>query len=74
MREAFRHYQREREDRQLAADPHRTQRLLELQEAVDALRRESVRAGTSQMTQKRINAEIDALRRDKKKSFKQPVR
>ena len=73
--ESFRRYQRAEEDRRLAADPVRQQRLLDLKRAVDELRQETASTGTSKLTIRQINAEIEAYRRDKqKKTIKQPVR
>jgi predicted DNA-binding protein len=45
MREAFRSYQRELEDRRLLADPSRRRNLAVLKEAVTALRAEAARSG-----------------------------
>ena len=60
FRETFRRYQREEEDRQMLADPRRDQRLSALQQAVDQLRKDVAKTGLSKMTQRQINAEIEA--------------
>ena len=69
VRETFRRYQ---EDRQLAADPARARRLLELKQAVQELRNE---AATSGLTARRITSEVETYRRQKQQNrIKQPVR
>lgn len=73
LREAFRRYQREEEDRQLAADPVRQRRLLELKKVVDQLRQEAAETGLDKMTTREINAAVTAARRDLKKKTKQPT-
>jgi len=75
VRETFRRYQREEEDRQIAADPVRAQRLLQLKQAVSELRNEASHTGASKLTTRQINAEIEAYRQQKrKKKISQPVR
>jgi len=75
VRETFRRYQREEEDRQIAADPIRAQRLLQLKQAVSELRNEASQTGASKLTTRQINAEIEAYRQQKrKKEISQPLR
>src|ERR1035437_10049491 len=75
VRETFRRYQRDEEDRRMAPDPLRAMRLLELKEQVEELRKETVRTGLSKLTDRQINAEVEAYRRQKQKNkIKQPVR
>src|ERR1022692_1118521 len=75
LRETYRRYQREEEDRQIAADPVRAQRLLELKQVVFELRNEASQTGASKLTTRQINAEIEAYRQQKqKKNIKQPLR
>jgi len=76
MREAFRTYQREQEDRRLLADPNRRRNLAALRDALAALRAEAVRSGLSKMTMRQINAEIAAAHtsRPSRKKNKQPAR
>ncbi len=74
LRETFRRYKREEEDRLLTADPVRKQRLLALEKAVVELRKEATRnAGAGKLTTRQINAEIEAYRREKKNKTKQPA-
>ena len=75
VRETFRRYQRDEEDRRMATDPLRARRLLELRETVEELRKETVKTGLSKLTDRQINAEVEAYRRQKQKNkIKQPVR
>ena len=75
VRETFRCYQRDEEDRRMATDPLRARRLLELRETVEELRKETVKTGLSKLTDRQINAEVEAYRRQKQKNeIKQPVR
>jgi hypothetical protein len=75
VRETFRRYQRDEQDRRMAADPVRSRQLLELKRAVDELRQEAVTTGTSKLTDRQINSEIEAYRRPRQKSkIKQPTR
>ena len=75
VRETFRRYQRDEEDRRMAVDPARARRLLELKQAVDELRQESAKAGLSKLTDQQITAEVQAYRRQRQKNnTKQPVR
>jgi len=75
VRETFRRYQREEEDRQIAADPIRAQRLLQLKQAVSDLRNEASLTGAGKLTTRQVNAEIEAYRRQKrKKTISQPLR
>ena len=75
VRETFRRYQRDEEDRRMATDPLRARRLLELKETVGELRKEAVKTGLSKLTDRQINAEVEAYRRQKQKNeIKQPVR
>ena len=75
VRETFRRYQRDEEDRRMATDPLRAMRLLELKEKVEELRKETVKTGLSKLTDRQINAEVEAYRRQKQKyRIKQPVR
>jgi predicted DNA-binding protein len=67
FRETFRRYQREQEDRLFLADPQRPQRLLALKQVVDELRKEATKTGVSKLTQRQINAEIEAYRREQRK-------
>jgi predicted DNA-binding protein len=62
MREAFRVYQRQAEDRRLLADPSRRRNLADLKEALEALRTDAARTGASNMTMRQIDAEIGAAR------------
>lgn len=73
LREAFRRYQREQEDRQMAADPLRRRALLELKKVVGELRQEASETGLDKMTTRDINAVVTAARRDLEKKIKQPV-
>jgi hypothetical protein len=75
LRETYRRYQREEEDRQIAADPVRAQRLLEFKQVVFELRNEASQTGASKLTTRQINAEIEAYRQQKqKRKIKQPLR
>jgi hypothetical protein len=75
LRETYRRYQREEEDRQIAADPVRAQRLLELKQVVFELRNEASQTGASKLTTRQINAEIEAYRQQKqKRNIRQPLR
>jgi hypothetical protein len=80
VRETFRRYQREEEDRQLSADPARAKRLPQLKQLVDELRKEAVKTGASKLTTHQINAEIEieayrqGKREKQKKNLKQPAR
>jgi Arc/MetJ-type ribon-helix-helix transcriptional regulator len=75
VRETFRRYQRDEEDRRMAADPARARRLLELKQAVDELRQETVKTGLSKLTDRQITAEVQAYRRQMQKNkTKQPGR
>ena len=75
VRETFRRYQRDEEDRRMATDPLRARRLLELKEAVAEVRKGAVKTGLSKLTDRQINAEVEAYRRQpQKKTTKQPVR
>jgi Arc/MetJ-type ribon-helix-helix transcriptional regulator len=75
VRETFRRYQRDEEDRRLAADPVRAQRLLELKETVTELRKEAVKTGLAKLSDRQITAEVEAYRQQKRKTkTKQPVR
>jgi hypothetical protein len=72
VRETFRRYQPGEEDRRLAADPVRARRLLDLQQAVEQLRKEAAR---SSLTTRQINSEVEAHRRQRRKNrIEQPVR
>ena len=75
VRETFRRYQRDEEDRRMAADPVRARRLLELRQAVGELRQEAIETGVSKLTGRQIDAEVEAYRRQRQKNkIKQPVR
>ena len=75
VRETYRRYQREEEDRQFTVDPIRAQRLLQLKQVVSELRNEASQTGASKLTTRQINAEIEAYRQQKqKKKIKQPLR
>ena len=75
VRETFRRYQRDEEDRRMSTDPLRATRLLELKEAVAEVRKEAVETGLSKLTDRQINAEVEAYRGQKQKNkIKQPVR
>src|ERR1035437_5056553 len=65
VRETFRRYQRDEEDRRMATDPLRAMRLLELKEKVEELRKETVKTGLSKLTDRQINAEVEAYRRQR---------
>jgi predicted DNA-binding protein len=73
LRESFRRYQREEEDRRLAADPVRRQRLLDLGRAVEQLRKEAPQSQTGKLSDRQIDAEVQAYRRQKQR-IKQPTR
>src|ERR1035438_4746167 len=62
VRETYRRYQREEEDRQFTVDPIRAQRLLQLKQVVSELRNEASQTGASKLTTRQINAEIEAYR------------
>jgi len=75
VRETFRRYQRDEEDRRMATDPLRAKRLLELKQTVEELRTQTVKSGLPKLTDRQINTEVEAFRRQKQKSkIKQPVR
>jgi cell wall assembly regulator SMI1 len=75
VRETYRRYQREEEDRQFTVDPIRAQRLLQLEQVVSELRNEASQTGASKLTSRQINAQIEAYRQQKeKKKVKQPLR
>ena len=74
LRETYRRYLREEEDRLLAADSVRRQRLLDLKQAVLELRKEARKTGVRKLTNCQINAEIEAYRQEKRnKKIKQPT-
>jgi hypothetical protein len=66
LRETYRRYQREEEDRLLAADSVRRQRLLDLKQTVLELRKEARKTGVNKLTNRQINAEIEAYRQEKR--------
>jgi hypothetical protein len=77
VRETYRRYQREEEDRQFTVDPIRAQRLLQLKQVVSELRNEASQTGASKLTTRQINAEIEAYRQQKqkqKRKIKPPLR
>jgi hypothetical protein len=75
VRETFRRCQRDEEDHRMAADPARARRMLELKQAVDELRQKAVKTGLSKLTNRQINAEVEAYRRQRQKNkAKQPAR
>ena len=75
VRETYRRYQREEEDRQFTVDPIRAQRLLQLKQVVSELRDEASQTGASKLTTREINAEIEVYRQQKqKRKIKQPLR
>jgi hypothetical protein len=73
LREAWRRYQREEEDRRLAVDPARQRRLLELKKVVGELRQEAAETGVDKMTTRDINTIVAEARREQKKKIKQPT-
>ena len=75
VRETYRRYQREEEDRQFTVDPIRAQRLLQLKQVVSELRNEASQTGASKLTTREINAEIEVYRQQKqKRKIKPPLR
>jgi hypothetical protein len=76
MRESFRRYQIEQQERQLLTNSLRARRLAELKEAVDALRQEATAKGLDKITTRQLNAEVDAVRkaRASRKRTKSPAK
>jgi Arc/MetJ-type ribon-helix-helix transcriptional regulator len=74
VRETFRNYQQQELNRRLAADTQRARRLLELEQAVDELRREAAQTRVRRLTDRQINAEVEAYRRNRQKKIRRPVR
>lgn len=70
VRELFRRYQQQENDRVLVADPARARMLLDLMRAVEELRKE---AGAQGLTTRQINAEIAAHRRERARKSRQPA-
>jgi metal-responsive CopG/Arc/MetJ family transcriptional regulator len=70
VRELFRRYQQQENDRVLVADPARARMLLDLMRAVEELRKE---AGAQGLTTRQINAEIAAYRRERARKSRQPA-
>ena len=70
VRELFRRYQQQENDRVLVADPTRARMLLDLRRAVEELRKE---AGAQGLTKRQINAEIAAYRRERARKSRQPA-
>jgi hypothetical protein len=69
MRESFRRYQLEQQERQLLADPLRASHLAELKQVLGELRQEAKEKGLDKMMSE-INRAVAAARRDPKKSSK----
>ena len=70
VRELFRRYQQQENDRVLVADPTRARMLLDLRRAVEELRKE---AGAQGLTIRQINAEVAAYRRERARKSRQPA-
>jgi hypothetical protein len=73
MREAFRRYQLDESERRLLADPLRAARLAELRQVLGDLRNEAKAKGLDKISQRQINAEVQAIRKQRKK-IKSPAR
>ncbi len=63
MREAFRCYQRQAEDRRMLADPARRRNLAALKEAVTRLREEAADTRVGTLTARQFDVEIAASRK-----------
>ena len=70
MREAFRRYQVERAQAELLADPLRAGRLAELKRVLGQLQQESVAKGLDKITERQIIAEVEAVRKQRRKKIK----
>jgi predicted DNA-binding protein len=70
MREAFRHYQRQAEDRRILSDAGRRRSLAALKEAVAELRAEAAGTSAGKPAARRIDAEIAASARTPRKRKK----
>jgi len=70
VRELFRRYQQQENDRVFVADENRARMLLCLRQAVEELRKD---AGGKGLTTRQIDAEIAAYRRERAKRSKQPA-
>lgn len=76
MREAFRRYQVEKAQEELLSDPFRARRLTELKQLLGELRQEARAKGLDKITERRINAEVEAVRKSRtgRKKVKSPVK
>lgn len=70
VRENFRRAQMDEAERRLLADPLRASRLAELKAAVTELRQEAVASGASKMTDRQIDALVQAARTERRKKIK----
>jgi len=70
VRENFRRAQMDEAERRLLADPLRASRLEELKAAVAELRQEAVASGASKMTDRQIDALVQAARKERRKKIK----
>jgi predicted DNA-binding protein len=70
MREAFRRYQVEKAQAELLADPLRAGRLAELKQVLGELQQESVAKGLDKITDRQLVAEVEAVRKQRRKKIK----
>jgi hypothetical protein len=74
MRETFRRYQLDEAERRLLADPLRASRLAELKAVLGQLRQESKAKGLDKITEREIDAEVQAVRKQRRKKIKTPTK
>ena len=74
VRENFRRAQLDEAERRLLADPLRAQHLQALKQAVAELRQEAVASGASKMTERQIDALVQAARKERRKKIKAPTK
>jgi 2-oxo-4-hydroxy-4-carboxy--5-ureidoimidazoline (OHCU) decarboxylase len=74
MRETFRRYQLDESERRLLADPLRASHLAELKQVLGQLRQESKAKGLDKITEREIDAEVQAVRKQRRKKINAPTK